>query len=197
MEGGSIMSVNKNARRANKAIYVMKARNLHLILIKDIKKLKGTYKVEVTDDLLQSSKEVCRCAAMADSIYLHQFSPKTMFYTRKKYLYEALGYAKNIRIDTEILWILMSQGDDRFGDKKSREAIFKNWAIALEEVIALILKIIQSDEDRWKTWHPSCKNAKNLVNKNTSSGSKEESSNNLSADNEQEQASQNEQKDAL
>ena len=155
------MSVNVNARRVNRAIYVKKAQDLHLLTIRNISKLKKTYSLCVTDDMLVTTKAICRCAAMADAIYIHQYSPKTMFLVREKHLMEALAHAKNMRINIEILWRLMLQGDDRFGNKEEMQKVFETWADLLNEVTALLNKIKQSDEDRWKNWQPKRKDKKN------------------------------------
>ena len=158
------MSVNVNARRDNKAIYIKKARDLHITTIHNVKKLKNTYKFEITDDLLKCSKNISYYAAKADSIYLGKFTSKDIFFSRKRALQEALGNAKAMRIDLEILWKLMQQGDDRFGPAKERDETFLKWANELNEVTALITKIIQSDEDRWRTWQPRRKDKKNNDN---------------------------------
>ena len=157
------MSVNKNARRTNKVLYLKKAQDLHVLTIKNTSKLKNTYKNEITDAMLQNCNEIERNLYNADSIYLHQYTSKDMFLKRKFHLNCGIGGLKLFRSQLEILWRLIKEGDDRLGAKEERDKTFQNWAIALEECTKLVYAVIQSDESRWKNWHPSKhKESKNL-----------------------------------
>ena len=154
------MSVPTSQRKENTMEYVKKGMELYMVTSEVFSCIENTYP-EIYHKMLDLANSYYVASAEADSIFLDNWTRKTIFNMRRELLYESVSYITAYRYQLNLLSKLIKRGDGRFGKKTERDAKFHRVAKVANEATKLVNGIINSDRERWDSWHSKGKGGSN------------------------------------